>query len=430
MAAPPLLFLLLLLGISPAPSSSSLLGINYGLVANNLPPPEAVVPLVRSIGASRVKIYDADPTVLHAFSGTGVEFVVGLADECVARVCDPNEALTWVKANILPFASRTKISAVTVGNEVLTRNNTALAQKLLPAMQSIRSALAAVGLDKQVVVTTAHSFAILEKSYPPSAGTFRRDLAPYIRDILGFLAQTGAPFLINAYPYFAYKDDPKGISLEYVLFQPNAGVVDPASGLRYDNMLHAQVDAVHTAIKGLMGKDKEVEVRVSETGWPSCGDPDEAGATVENARKYNANLLQLVGQKKGTPLKPDSVLQVYVFALFNENQKPGPTSERNYGLFKPDGSPVYQLGVTVPNGNGGGSGSGGGSSSGGGSGSGTNGGGSGQGGGDSSTYSPGYYSISSATKVGLRPGCGAPAGFSLLLQQAAAWLLGRLFFSR
>lgn len=344
-AAPPVLLipLLVLLAISPSSSSSSLLGVNYGQVANNLPLPEAVVPLVRSIGASRVKIYDADPTVLHAFSGTGVEFVVGLADECVARVCDPNEALTWVKANILPFAPRTKISAVTIGNEVLTRNNTALAQKLLPAMQSIRNALAGVGLDKHVVVTTAHSFAVLEKSYPPSAGAFRRDLAPYLCDILGFLAQTGAPFLINAYPYFAYKDDPNRVPLDYVLFNPNQGMADPYTRLSYDNMLYAQVDAVIFAMArlGFGG----VEVRVSETGWPSKGDPGEVGATVENARAYNRNLLLRQLGNEGTPLRPNQRLEVYLFALFNEDMKPGPTSERNYGLYQPDGTMAYNVGL-------------------------------------------------------------------------------------
>nr|XP_027062029.1 glucan endo-1,3-beta-glucosidase 11-like [Coffea arabica]XP_027070681.1 glucan endo-1,3-beta-glucosidase 11-like [Coffea arabica]XP_027081092.1 glucan endo-1,3-beta-glucosidase 11-like [Coffea arabica]XP_027088475.1 glucan endo-1,3-beta-glucosidase 11-like [Coffea arabica] len=84
---------------------------------------------------------------------------------------------------------------------------------------------------------------------------------------------------------------------------------------------------------------------IFETGWPSKGDTDEAGATPENAKKYNGNLInKLVCGKKGTPMRPNADLNIYVFALFNENMKSSPTSERNYGLFKPDDSSAYYIG--------------------------------------------------------------------------------------
>lgn len=110
-------------------------------------------------------------------------------------------------------------------------------------------------------------------------------------------------------------------------------------------MLFAQIDAVYSALASL--GYKKLPVHISETGWPSRGDKDEAGATPENARKYNGNLIKVISQKRGTPIRPNGGdLNIYVFALFNENLKPGPTSERNYGLFKPDGTPAYSLGIT------------------------------------------------------------------------------------
>lgn len=134
------------------------------------------------------------------------------------------------------------------------------------------------------------------------------------------------------------------MSLDFVLFQPNDGIIDSGNNLHYDNMLFAQIDAVYAAL-GSLGY-KQLPVQISETGWPSKGDDDEVGASPENAKKYNGNLFKVVSQKKGTPAMPDSDLNIFVFALFNENLKPGPTSERNYGLFKPDGTPAYNLGFS------------------------------------------------------------------------------------
>ncbi|MED6123563.1 hypothetical protein PIB30_050310 [Stylosanthes scabra] len=54
-------------------TSGSDFGINYGQIANNLPSPSRVVVLIKSLNISRLKLYDADPNVLSAFSNSNVE---------------------------------------------------------------------------------------------------------------------------------------------------------------------------------------------------------------------------------------------------------------------------------------------------------------------------------------------------------------------
>ncbi|KAJ4758527.1 hypothetical protein LUZ62_068902 [Rhynchospora pubera] len=318
-------------------------GINYGQIANNLPSPTQVVGLLQSLNVNRVKLYDADPKVLSAFSGTNIEFIIAISNENMSAMTDSTHAQAWLSQNVQPYISGTRITCITVGNEVLTGNNTSYKSSLLPAMQSLYQALTNLGLQNQVNVSTAHSLDILANSYPPSSGSFREDLGSYLQPLLNFHSQINSPFLINAYPFFAYKADPNSISLPYVLFESNAGQTDPNTNLNYDNMLYAQIDAVYAAMKAMGHTD--ITVRVSETGWPSKGDENEIGATVENAAAYNGNLLKRVAMNQGTPLKPDVPLDVHVFALFNEDLKPGPTSERNYGLFYPDGTPVYNIGL-------------------------------------------------------------------------------------
>ncbi|WOL02288.1 hypothetical protein Cni_G11007 [Canna indica] len=318
-------------------------GINYGQIANDLPSPNRVASLLRSLNISRVKLYDADQNVLSAFLNTDVEFIIGIGNENVSAMRDPAKAIGWLEQHVLPYLPYTKITCITVGNEVFKGNDTTLMANLLPAMQSVYQSLVSLGLDKKVNVTSAHSLDMLGNSYPPSAGSFRQDLAVYIQPILNFHSMTKSPFLINAYPYFAYQGNPSTVSLDYVLFEPNSGVTDPITNLNYDNMLYAQIDAVYSAVKAWGHPD--IEVRISETGWPSRGDSDEVGATPDNAAKYNGNLLQRIAMKQGTPLKPTVPVDIHVFALFNEDLKPGPTSERNYGLFYPDGTPVYNIGL-------------------------------------------------------------------------------------
>ncbi|KNA06364.1 hypothetical protein SOVF_181670 [Spinacia oleracea] len=322
----------------------SSLGINYGQVANNLPPPATVLSLMTSVRLTKARIYDTNPQVLTTFANSGVELIVTVENNMLVTLMNPQQALQWVTSHIKPYYPATNITGISVGNEVFTDGDTSLTNYVVPAMVSVHAALVQLGLSSFIQVFSPTSAGVLQESYPPSAGAFKPELTGVLTQFLRFLQTTNSPFWVNAYPYFAYKDDPTRIQLDYVLFNPNAGMVDPYTKLHYDNMLYAQVDAVIFALWRL--GHGGLDVRVSETGWPSMGDTNEIGATVQNAATYNKNLLTRQMAHEGTPLRPNNRLEVYVFALFNEDLKPGPTSERHYGLFQPDGTMAYNVGLT------------------------------------------------------------------------------------
>lgn len=213
-------------------------------------------------------------------------------------------------------------------------------------MKNIHRALVKYNLHSSIKVSSPIALSALQNSYPSSAGSFKPDLVEsVIRPMLDFLRQTGSSLMVNAYPFFAYESNSDVISLDYALFRQNPGVVDAGNGLRYFSLFDAQIDAVFAAMSAL--KYDDVNMIVTETGWPSKGDENEIGASIDNAAAYNGNLVKRVLTGGGTPLRPKADLTVYLFALFNENNKFGPTSERNYGLFYPDEKKVYEIPFTV-----------------------------------------------------------------------------------
>nr|GMD08681.1 glucan endo-1,3-beta-D-glucosidase-like [Ipomoea batatas] len=326
--------------------SQSFIGVNYGTYADNLPAPAQTSKLLQSTSIGKVRLYAADPAILKALAGTGIGVVLGTGNGDIPKLAsDPKFATQWVESNVLAYYPATKIVVVTIGNEVMTFGDAGLISQLLPAMQNVQDALNAASVGRKIKVSTVHAMAVMGASEPPSAGAFNSDVADTMIALLQFHKKNGSPFMINPYPFFAYQGDPnRPGNLEFCVFQPNSGRYDNGTGITYMNMFDAQVDAVYSALKGMGFKD--VEIVVAETGWAHDGGDKEAGASVENAKAYNGNLIKHLRSMVGTPLMPGKSVDTYIFALYDENMKPGAGSERSFGLFKPDLSPSYDVGLT------------------------------------------------------------------------------------
>ncbi|CAN1746954.1 Glucan endo-1,3-beta-glucosidase [Linum perenne] len=304
-------------------TTASSIGVNYGTIADNLPPPSQVAKFITTQTIiDSIKIFDANPDILRAFANTNVKVTVTVGNGDIPALTDAQAARQWVAANIKPYYPATKINRISIGNEILATGNKVWISRLVPCMWALHNALVQAGIT-DIQVSTPHTLGIISNSVQPSQARIRRGYDKVIFEpMLKFLRQTKSPLMVNPYPYFSYAPS----IADYALFRPNRGVHDSHTNITYYNMFEAMMDAVYSAIKAMGYAD--VDIVVAETGWPSAGDPNQPACTVDNAISFNSNLIKAVTSGKGTPLMPNRKFETYIFALFNENQKPGQSNER------------------------------------------------------------------------------------------------------
>ncbi|WOL00983.1 glucan endo-1,3-beta-glucosidase 3-like isoform X1 [Canna indica] len=342
-----LLFFLLALSAAFA-DEGAYIGVNIGTALSNMPSPTMVAALLKSQQIRHVRLYDADPAMLAALANTGISVTVSVPNEQLLAVGQSNAtAANWVARNVVAHVPAVNITAVAVGSEVLTALPNA-APLLVPALRYIYSALVAANLDRVIKVSTPHSSSVILDSFPPSQAFFNRTLDSVMVPMLKFLQSSGSYLMLNVYPYYDYLQSNGIIPLDYALFRPlppNKEAVDANTLLHYTNVFDAVVDAAYFAMTYL--NITKVPVVVLESGWPHKGDPTtEADATVDNANTYNSNLIRHVLNNTGTPKHPGVPVPTYIYELYDEDLRPGVTSEKFWGLFDATGVPAYNLHLT------------------------------------------------------------------------------------
>lgn len=303
-----------------------------------------VVAILKAHQITHVRLFDADAHMLTALADTGIEVMVSVANEEILRIGEsPSVAAAWINKNVAAYVPSTNITAIAVGSEVLTSIPNA-APIIVPAMNYLHKALVASDLNYQVKVSTPHSMDMIPKPFPPSTAAFNSTWNSTIYQILQFLKNTNSYYMLNAYPYYGYINSNGIFPIDYALFQPLSSVkeiVDPNTLFHYTSMFDAMVDATYNSISTF--NFSGIPIVVTETGWPWFGGAKEPDATTKNAETFNNNLIRRVSNDSGPPSQPDIPINTYIYELFNEDKRPGPVSERNWGIFFTNGSSVYPI---------------------------------------------------------------------------------------
>lgn len=329
---------------------SSKIGINFGMLGNNLPSLNQSLVHIQSLKAGRVKLYDANPEVLRLLSGTKIPVSIMVPNHEISNIASNQTAADeWIRNNVIPYYPDTMIRFLLVGNEVLScyaDQDRQMWYDLVPAMHKIKASLKAHDI-RNIKVSTPFAMDVMRSTFPPSTGVFRPDIVDTVMvPLLQFLHNTKSFFFIDVYPYFPWSDNPALISLDSALLEGSVPFIDPVNGLNYTNLLDQMLDSLIFAMTklGFPG----IRLVISETGWPTAGDIEQPGANIHNAATYNRNLIKRMTTKPpiGTPARPGIAIPTFIFALYDENQKTGPGTERNWGLLRPDGTPVYDVDLT------------------------------------------------------------------------------------
>ncbi|CAN1180219.1 Glucan endo-1,3-beta-glucosidase 9 [Linum perenne] len=318
-------------------------GVNWGTAASHPLPPREVVELLKSNSITRVRLFDSDPKVLEALSGSNIGVTVGIPNSMLRSFNSSKKASeSWVHDNVTRYfsAGRTgvRIESIAVGDEPFHKMyGDQFHPYVIGAAINIELALAKANLGNAMkVVVPCSSDSIQSESGSPSKAHFRPELNKTMIELLALLNKHHSPFYVTISPFVSFQQD-KNVSLNFALFKEANN-----SRKKYKNSFDTSYDSVVSALSAAGFPD--MDIVVAKVGWPTDGAPN---ATSQTAEVFMKGLMEHLRGKSGTPLRPKRPpVETFIFSLLDENQRSIAGSggfERHWGVFTFDGQAKYRI---------------------------------------------------------------------------------------
>nr|POE50305.1 putative glucan endo-1,3-beta-glucosidase bg4 [Quercus suber] len=204
------------------------------------------------------------------------------------------------------------------------------------AIQSLKS----MGIEATVGVKD-EDLPVLASSYEAVKSWFEANLKPYVpfEFVVNYIV-VGNQFIPGPNGKYVLPVV-KNLQRDFATFSAHKAVYWD-NGLGYWNMFDALVDAFVWAMEK---RELIVKMVIGETGWPSTGNGQTT--TPELARTYNQNFLRHITAGQGTPKRPNTYGEGFVYSMFDENGKLE-AGDQGFGIFDAKEKPVYHLYFLYP----------------------------------------------------------------------------------
>ncbi|XP_010928419.1 glucan endo-1,3-beta-glucosidase 8-like [Elaeis guineensis] len=324
------------------------IGVNWGTLMSHPMDPAMVVQMLKGNRINQVKLFDADPWIVNALAGTGIEVMLAIPNDHLGDMGSNYEnAKEWVKQNVIKYDHKdgVHIKYVAVGNEPFLKSyKGSFTSTTFPALKNIQKALDEAGVGNRIKATIPQNADIYSSpvnNSVPSAGNFRKDIRALMTKIVRYLHSKGSPFVVNIYPYLSLYQDPN-FPVDFAFFDGKSQPVVDEGLHNYTNVFDANYDTLVWSLR--KAGVPNMKIIVGEVGWPTDGDEN---ANTKLAKRFYDGFLKKMAGQVGTPLRPGK-MEVYLFGLIDEDMKsvvPG-NFERHWGIFTYDGRPKFATDFT------------------------------------------------------------------------------------
>jgi hypothetical protein len=308
------------------------------------------VPELKRLGIGFLKLFDWDAVnrdfaMSMTQSSPPIQAALGIPNYMLTRLSTPEGAQSlWddvAKAcsyGPYPDTLLFNVRWICVGNEPLLRGyNDQYLSVLSKAVNNLYGILQKSINYKKMGVTVPQNFDFMgDPSWPPSAGRIQGKYKQTIKDTCSVMKLSGAPFMVNIYPFLTRQSNTKDIPLDYATFtKTTPQFTDPNTHKPYFNLFDAMIDALHSALVDIQCQD--LEIVIGECGWPTAGHLEAQ----PYAETFLRNLIAHCKSGKGTPLRPGKAIQCFAFEMYDEDKKAGPVFEHYWGIYDGQGKPKF-----------------------------------------------------------------------------------------